>query len=186
MVVVAVAVDRPQQRVEPLIQMGDIFLAARALAYTQLLGLSQKVVIGLGLKGVFTIMKAEQLQENYSAVLQDIAKTNSSVREIRPSMKLVFSRGLLDEFIEELDDNAERLQRLDQALSDIAGQAVTIDSRTAETGGYSALYELGNSVYMALYQGYQSVYQLRDRLNLYISLTLILVSTAIGLFTFLA
>ena len=123
--------------------------------------------------GYSNSMKLSEIQDGYQAILKQVTATNSGVERIRSGIKLVFNRNLLNDYAQQLDNSAEQLHRIDEALNDIAEQRQYPESDATVSMNYLALFDLGNSVCLSLYQAYQAINRLRHRLNLYLSMTAI-------------
>lgn len=109
---------------------------------------------------------AYELKLRFESVLQAIVATGDEMQLIKPSLKLVFNRELLDDRLARLDQYAEDLQHLDQELHRITRDAYSPEKSLAEIRQYSALFAFGASVHEALYKAYQIIQVLRDKLNL--------------------
>lgn len=116
--------------------------------------------------GVDMLMSiTDDLENGYMAVLRGIEDTSATLENVRHEKALLLSNKDLDDCLERLDGYAENLYQLDQRLSSIAenNEEGSVMERFRDLPRYSALMQLGTSVYDRLYSDYSALSKLRNR-----------------------
>ncbi len=131
---------------------------------------------------MYSSARTQEIKDGFAAVLQGVAETGDTVQQLRPDIGLVLNRSKIEECLKRLDQYAEELQRLDQDLSEITRVTNNIEEHFSNMREYTALFSLGASVHEALYNDYQLLRALRDKMNMILITLLTCTGALIGVF----